>query len=45
MSLHKFKCLVRKTMRMLYKDPLVILIVDFIVKNSVAEAYTFAFKH
>ena len=31
MSLKKFQCLVRKVVRMLYTDPLIHLIVDFIV--------------
>ena len=30
---------------MLYKEPIVVLIVDFIMEHEIAEAHTFAFRH
>ena len=45
MNLRKFQCLVRKTMRLLYKDPLVHLVIDFVIKHQVCEAFTFAYLH
>ena len=43
----KFQNMVRKTVRMLYTDPLVHLITDFIIENEskVAESWSFAFLH
>ena len=37
--------MVRKTVRMLYKEPIVVLIVDFIMKYQIAEANVIAYKH
>ena len=45
MSLRRFQNLVRKIVRMIYTDPLQHLIIDFIVKHSIAESYTFALLH
>ena len=44
-SLRTFQQTVQKTIRMLYRDPLVHLVVDFLVKHCNVEAFSFARKH
>ena len=46
-SLKKFQSMVRKTVRMLYTDPLVHLTIDFIIdsESKVAESWSFAYLH
>ena len=46
-SLKKFQNMVRKTVRMLYTDPLVHLVIDFIIDSEckVAESWSFASLH
>lgn len=44
-NLRTFKQMVQKTIRMLYTDPLVHLIVDFLIKHYNVEAFSFAKKH
>jgi hypothetical protein len=41
-SLQEFCNLVKKTVRLMYTDPLVHLIIDFIIKHKFAESYSFA---
>ena len=45
MNLRKFSCLVRQTARLFYTNPLVHLIIDFVIKHKFVESYTFTFKH
>lgn len=45
MNLKKFSSLVRQTVRLFYTDPLVHVIIDFLVKHKFVDSYTFAFKH
>ena len=46
-TMKKFQNMVRKTVRMLYTDPLVHLITDFIIESEckVAESWSFAYLH
>ena len=44
-SLKTFQRTVQKTICMLYTDPLVHLIVDFLIKHHNVEAFSFAKKH
>ena len=45
MNLTNFETLIRHTTRLIYTDPVIHLIVDFIIEHSVAEVHTFAFRH
>ena len=45
MSRRDFECLVRKIVRMIYTEPLVHIIIDFIIENQIAEVFSFAFLH
>ena len=45
MNLRKFSSLVRQTMRLFYTDPIVHLIIDFVIRHKFVESYSFAFMH
>ena len=44
MNLRKFSNLVKKTTRLLYTNPLVPVIIDFIIDHKFAEAFTLSHK-
>lgn len=44
-NLSTFQTLIRHSIRMLYIDPIIHLLVDFIIDHSVAEVHTFAHRH
>ena len=43
-NLSKFQTLIRHSVRMLYTDPIIHLLIDFIIDNNYAEPHTFAHR-